>query len=261
MVQVDAKTGHKPRISLVMALFNQAAYVDEALASIINQTFSDWELIIWDDGSTDGSTEIARSYTERDPRITYQYGSNRGMYQALSSGLELTTAPLLGWVDSDDRLRPECLAKTVAILDAKPEAGMVYTDHWMMDETGKSLGLGQRCGIEYSANRLLRDFMTFHFRLIRREVFEQAGGIDPRYRFAGDYDLCLRLSEITEIVHLHEVLYDYRVHTRSMSQATRLMQIEGSATAVREALRRRGLEDQYDLTVELIPRFHIRKRS
>ncbi|QDU72348.1 glycosyltransferase [Mucisphaera calidilacus] len=260
MGEVASETEQLPRVSLVMALYNQRAFVTEALDSILKQTFTDWELVIWDDGSTDGSDEIARSYAQRDPRIRYERSENRGMYFALASSIPLTSGPLIGWVDSDDRIRPTCLEKTVGLLDARPDVGMVYTDHQMYDEQGRDLGLGQRCSIPYSANRLLRDFMTFHFRLIRREVFERAGGIDTSFAFAEDYDLCMRISEIATIEHLAEVLYDYRVHTRSMSQATRLLQIEGSATAVRRALRRRGLEDQYDLTVELIPRFHIRKR-
>ncbi len=244
-----------------MAVYNRRDYVAEALDSILAQTFEDWELIVWDDGSTDGSSEIARGYAERDERVRYERWENRGMYFVLERALAEARGAYLGWVDSDDRLLPEALARTAAVLDGRSEVGMVYTDHVEINEAGAVLGKGRRCGIPYSANRLLRDFMTFHFRLIRREAFESAGGIDTSFNYAEDYDLCLRLSEVAEVVHLAEDHYAYRVHGDSISQGMRLGQIEGSATAVRKALRRRGLEDRYALDVELVPRFHIRKRS
>jgi GT2 family glycosyltransferase len=78
---------------------------------------------------------------------------------------------------------------------------LVYTNHQIIDTQGNSQGCGHRCQIPYPKDRLLVDFMTFHFRLMRRESFEQAGGINPCFEEAVDYDLCLRLSEITTIKH------------------------------------------------------------
>ncbi|MEQ9459874.1 MAG: glycosyltransferase [Phycisphaeraceae bacterium] len=252
----QARTG--PRVSLVMTLYNRAKYVAEAIESVLAQTFEDWELVVWDDGSTDGSSEIARGYAKRDERVRYVRDErNRGMYFALHDGLALTAGGYLGWVDSDDRLMAGALEQCVGVLETRSEVGMVYTDHVEMDETGRELRVGARCAIPYSKNRLLRDFMAFHFRLMRREVFDAVGGIDVRFGYAQDYDLCLRVSEVTEVEHLREVLYAYRVHQQSISRASRLGQIEGSATAVRRALRRRGLETRYDLVVELVPRFHV----
>ncbi|MEQ9455109.1 MAG: glycosyltransferase [Phycisphaeraceae bacterium] len=255
---MDDQVRTSPRVSLVITLYNRAGYVAEAIESVLAQTFEDWELVVWDDGSTDGSGEIARGYAERDERVRYVRDErNRGMYFALHDGLALTAGGYLGWVDSDDRLLAGALERCVGVLEARAEVGMVYTDHVEMDEEGRELRVGGRCGIPYSKNRLLRDFMTFHFRLMRREVLEAAGGIDVRFGYAEDYDLCLRVSEVTEVEHLREVLYAYRVHQQSISRASRLGQIEGSATAVRRALRRRGLETRYDLVVELVPRFHV----
>ena len=84
-----------------------------------------------------------------------------------------------GWVDSDDGIAPTALAETAALLDARePEVGMAYTDYLVMDVDGKIKGPGTRTRIPYSRERLLIDFMTFHFRLMRRETFDAVGMLD-----------------------------------------------------------------------------------
>ncbi|WP_265278363.1 hypothetical protein [Nostoc sp. KVJ3] len=90
----------------------------------------------------------------------------------------------MGWVDSDDILAPTALEQTISILNNHPKVGLVYTDYQLMDEQGNLHGIGQRCQIPYSKERLLVDFMIFHFRLIRRTVYEQVGGIDPNFTYA-----------------------------------------------------------------------------
>ena len=108
----------------------------------------------------------------------------------------------IGILDSDDLLEPTALEETASILESRPEFGMVYTDHVVIDSNGQRRGIGRRCQIPYSKDRMLLDFMTFHFRLIRMEVFTQIGRFDETYPLAMDYDLCLRIAEVTEIEHL-----------------------------------------------------------
>jgi GT2 family glycosyltransferase len=175
--------------------------------------------------------------------LLYILAPHSGRQHALRAALQSTTHQYLAWVDSDDWLAPTALAKTVAILDRNPTVGMVYTDHWIVDEQGQMQGLGARCQIPYSKERLLIDFMTFHFRLLSRDVYERVGGIDLEFPQAQDYDICLKISEITEIEHLPEPLYFYRVHQASISQGQQSKQTERAATAVRNALERRGLSD------------------
>ena len=95
----------------------------------------------------------------------------RGRGQALKEVIAATKGKYLGWVDSDDLLHPQALAETIAVLKSQPEVGMVYTNYLVIDEQGQVRGLGSRCQIPYSPERLLIDFMTFHFRLMRREVY------------------------------------------------------------------------------------------
>lgn len=214
-------------------------------------------MCIWDDGSTDTSPEIAREYAQLDPRICFIPTQHIGRANALRAAIQATNRPYLAWIDSDDLLAPDALAATVNILDSNPQIGMLYTDHWLIDESGKALGIGARCQIPYSPERLLIDFMTFHFRLTRREIYDRVGGIDLDFPQAQDYDICLKISEVTDIYHHPQPLYYYRVHKDTISQGQRAKQVERAATAVRNALKRRGLNDRYSLNVSPDGRFKI----
>jgi glycosyltransferase involved in cell wall biosynthesis len=246
-------------VSLAMTVYNRENYIDKALDSILTQTYPHWHLTIWDDGSTDSSPDLARKYARIDPRIRFISAPHTGREHALRATIKATDRPYLGIIDSDDLLAPDALAATVAILDLLPQVGMVYTDHWIVDKQGKVLGLGARCQIPYSKERLLIDFMTFHFRLLRREIYDLVGGIDLEFPQAQDYDICLKISEVTEIYHLPQPLYYYRVHPETISSSQRAKQTERAEVAVRNALVRRGLSDRYQLNVTDDNRFKIVK--
>ena len=103
--------------------------------------------------------------------------------------------------------------------------------------------------------------MTFHFRLIRRSVFDQVGGIDESFQCAEDYDLCLRVAELTEVRRIPKPLYFYRIHADSISQSMRIDQIHCARDAVNRALDRRGLSDRFELDLQIRGRFSLRRRK
>lgn len=247
-------------VSLIILSYNRAHYLQEAIASILAQTYRDFELLIWDDGSTDDAVQVAQAYAAKDCRVTVVAATHQGSTLALKAAIAQTTALYLGWVDDDDKLAPTALAETVAILNSHPEVGLVYTDYINIDETGREKGYGSRCRIPYSKERLLLDFMTFHFRLIRRSVFDQVGGIDERAAYIEDYDLCLRLSEVTTVHHLQKPLYYYRQHDGNLSDQQRVAQILGSRDAIARAIQRQGLSHKYDIEVQIIGRFFLRRK-
>jgi glycosyltransferase involved in cell wall biosynthesis len=249
-----------PKVSLIMAVHNRGQYLEDALASVFNQTYPHYELILWDDGSGDLTGEIAAHFAQQDPRIKHFTSHHQGRNAALRAAHQQAEGAYLGWIDSDDRLTPATLAATVGILNAEPDIGMVYTDHQIIDAQGTLKGYGHRCQIPYSKNRLLVDFMAFHFRLFQRESFEQAGGIDPYFESAIDYDLCLRLSEITQIKHLKVPLYEYRIHPQSMSYQSRSRQVQYAKAAVEKAIARRGLEKTYCLGVSADTTFTLHRK-
>jgi glycosyltransferase involved in cell wall biosynthesis len=250
-----------PTVSLLIPAHNRADFVAAAVGSVLRQTYRDFELLVWDDGSSDATADVAERAAVGDSRVCIVRAPHAGVCASINAATRQLSGEYLGWVDSDDAIAPTCLAETVAFLDTNSDAGMVYTDYLTMDDAGRVGGLGSRTKIPYSKDRLLIDFMTFHFRLMRRETFDRAGGVDETIPGAEDYDLCLRLSEQTEIRKLARPLYFYRVHEKSISAERRLWQIMQSKEAVSRALRRRGMDEQFEIDVELVGRFRLRKRS
>jgi glycosyltransferase involved in cell wall biosynthesis len=247
-----------PTVSLIMTVYNRDRFLALAIESILVQTEPDFELILWDDGSTDGSLELMQRYAAMDDRIRLFGGENSGHAVALKAAHEKARGRYVGSVDSDDLLSSNALEVMVPVLEQDPSIGMVYSSYRRIDEQNRIYGMVKRD--PYSPQRLLVDFMTFHFRLMRRDCYEAVGGIDSSFSCAMDYDLCLKLSEITTIHHLDQPLYFYRTHANSMSSQRRVEQIQFSKKAVLDAIARRGLEAEYELDVEIHSRFHLRRK-
>ena len=244
-----------------MTVYNRERFVEAAVRSVLTQTFRDLELIVYDDASADGSRAVVRRLAGLDARIRVVEGAtNLGLVGALRAAHEHAGGEFVGWIDSDDLLVNTALADTVAALDANPALGMVYTDHVVVDEHNRILGPGGRTRVPYSKDRLLTDFMTFHFRLARRAVFERAGGIDPTFTTSPDYDLCLRMSEVAEIGKVDKPLYCYRLHPGMVSRERAVEQIENSRRAVERALDRRGMGGSHELSVEVSARFVLTRK-
>jgi glycosyltransferase involved in cell wall biosynthesis len=248
-------------VSIVMCIYNRQDYVGAAIESAMAQTYQPLEIILWDDGSTDQSLAIALSYAQRDERIRLIDGEHQGLVSTLADAVALARGAYVGWLDSDDLLTPDAVAQTAAVLDAQPQVGLVYTDYLEMDAAGTLGHRGSRCSIPYSPQRMLTDFMTYHFRLYRRSIAEQVGYFDRTIPCAPDHDFCLRMSEVTRIYHLRRVLYHYRIHDGRMSSYDRMGQIESSRRVVEQAMIRRGMMDQFELKVDIQPRFRIVRKS
>jgi filamentous hemagglutinin family protein len=249
-------------VSIVIVNYNRERYLAAAIESVLKQTYPNFELLIWDDGSTDRSTAIAQHYAQQDDRIRVVTAAHQGVTKAVHSAIAQTQGAYIGCVDSDDSLAPTALAETVAVLEGNAAIGLVYTDYVEIDEASKITGYGRRCHIPYSPERLLVDFMTFHFRLMRRSTYEQSGGIDPTFSgTAYDYDLCLKLSEITQVHHFNQPLYFYRRHAESVSTTRAIEQIVWSQRAIEQALQRRGVDDRTTIEVQWpTGKFHLRRR-
>jgi len=234
--------------SLIMPMYNGSRYLSLAIESVLAQTTRDFELVIWDDGSEDESFSIALDYAQRDPRVKAFTTEHKGHAASLNAATAHTSGRYIGWVDCDDLLAPTALEETILVLDWHSNVGLVYTDYIVIDEQGIERKPGGRCAIPYSKEGLLESFMTFHFRLFRRSLFEQVGRVDETFECAVDYDLCLRLSEITEFMHLKKPLYYYRSHADNVSHQKRERQNSCSLRAVSQAKQRRGLSETSEPT-------------
>jgi glycosyltransferase involved in cell wall biosynthesis len=229
-----------------MTVYNREAYLRPAINSLLAQTFTNWELILWLDGCTDGSESIAKEFSKKDDRVILVIAEHMGRVPALIEAHKMVSGDYFCWFDSDDIMHPNAISATLLYM-GNPLNGAVYSNYEVIDANGHNHGLGHRCHIKYSSQALLLDFMVHHFRLMRTELFTQVGGIDAELSCAPDYDLCLKYSEVAEIIHLPEVLYYYREHEDSISVSQRKQQLKSSLIAIRKALVRRGLYPQMDV--------------
>lgn len=249
-------------ISIAVPVFNTARFLPAALDSLLAQDHENWEGLLWDDGSTDGSGEIAADYARRDPRFRLLgNGRQNGIGAALASALEAARGEYVGGLDGDDLLEPHALSSMLGFMRARPQVGMAYSQYVEIDENGIFLAAGSRFHKPYSSQQLLVDFMTYHFRLIRTEAYRAVGGFDPSADVASDYDLCLRLSETCKIAHFPQPLYRYRIRRDSISQGSRLRQVRVTFDLAQRALQRRGLAGQYALSLGVRARHVLRPKQ
>lgn len=248
------------KVSIVIPAYNREQYIGTAIRSVLDQTYRNIELIIVDDGSTDGTLAIAEQFAVEDDRVRVlalkvkrTEETERGAAHALKAGYGLARGEYIGQVDSDDWLDTQAIERMVAVLDDDASCGMVYSNYIDVDQNGQQLRPGWRCSYDYSAEKLLSVFMTFHFRLIRRLIYEQVGGINLKYDRMEDYDLCLRVSEITRISHIPDFLYFYRNHSDMTHQKNPLQIVLLANAVIEAALKRRGMDKTHRLKVKFNP--------
>ena len=128
-----------PKVSVVMPAYNYGRFLGEAIQSVLDQTFQDFELIVVDDGSTDNTKEVIGSFTDR--RIKYIYQQNRGVSTALNVGISASRGEYIALLDADDIWLPHNLEKGVEVLDEHAEVGFSYGQAYLMDIEGRIYGL------------------------------------------------------------------------------------------------------------------------
>jgi len=198
-----------PRVSVLMPVYNAERFLREAVDSILAQTFRDFEFLIIDDGSTDGSGEILRSYA--DPRLRLiPNGRNLGLTATLNRGLDLAWGAYVARMDADDVSLPERLARQVAFLDARPDVGIVGVWARAFGET--HFKIPHPADPERIRAKLLFDSALVHPSVLMRRSLLDAHGLKYRdfYRME-DYDLWQRAARVFPLANLPEYLLRYRV--------------------------------------------------
>lgn len=249
------------RATIIVTAHNIQQYIGAAIRSVLDQTERDLKVIVVDDGSTDGTPLEIQAALQSDDRVQLISGANRGFTQVLADTIPQIETPYFGWVDGDDILLPEAVRLCADFLDEHPNCGLAYTKYFNMSEDGRDLGIGARSVVPYSMDRMLVDFMTFHFRLIRKAAYDLTGGIDRSFETGQDYDLCLKLAEVANVGHIPQGLYRYRTRPGAVSSQKRVLQIEDSRRAVEAALRRRGMDGTHQLLVEIYAKFTLVKKN
>lgn len=225
-----------PRVSVVIPSYNHAAYVGEAVRSVLEQTLADLELVVVDDGSSDDSLAVLRAIA--DPRLQVVAQPNRGAHAALNAGLARARGSVLAVLNSDDAYHRERLARAVAVLDTTPALGLVGSWVDVVDAAGRPLGTKHgvrdlepwplahpersfRAGDDLRGALLTENFWatTSNF-VFRRALWERIGPFRP-LRFTHDWDFALRAAAAAPSQLLPEALLRYRVHAHNTIRSDR----------------------------------------
>jgi glycosyltransferase involved in cell wall biosynthesis len=214
-----------PRVSVVLPVYNGAAYVVEAVESVLSQTFHDFELVIIDDGSTDTTRELLAPLANRDNRLSIRVEPRRGLVGSLNFGISIARAPLIARMDADDAALPSRFAAQVAYLDAHPDCVAVGTSILKVDAQGRSKSSPLRQTPRFDPLAFPPEIggIPHPTAMMRRSAVVDIGGYRPHFYNAEDRDLWARLWQVGRIHQLPEVGLHYRVHAGSV---TRLKQGE-----------------------------------
>jgi glycosyltransferase involved in cell wall biosynthesis len=209
-----------PAISVVMPVRNGAAWLAESVASIRAQDLADFEFLIVDDGSDDGTAAMLASFAAADPRIRVCHQAPQGIVTALNAGVAQARAPYLARLDADDRARPGRFGRQFAFMEGYPEIGLLGTWAEVIDGAGNVIGrLCPPTGPACLARVLARTNPFVHSSVMMRTALaRRRGGYRPAFGAAEDYDLWLRMAEAAGVANLADDLTQYRRHTASQSQ-------------------------------------------
>lgn len=198
-----------PLVSIITPSFNQAAYLEQTIQSVLSQTGGRIEYFVIDGASTDGSQEIIQRYAKA--LTGWVSEPDSGQAEAINKGFARATGKYIAWLNSDDLYLPGAISRAVSVMEANPELGMVFGDAVAIDSNGTKLnqfkfgdwGLQELLGF-----RIICQPAVF----MRRSILEQAGYLDPGFHFMLDHQLWLRMARLAPIQHIPEVLAAARHH-------------------------------------------------
>ncbi len=203
-------------VSIVTPSYNQAAYLERTLCSVLYQGYPELEYLVVDGASTDGSVDIIRRYADRLAWWTSEKDS--GQAEAINKGMQRARGEIVAWLNSDDVFLPGAIAGAVKAFAAHPQAVMVYGDTRAIDAQGQTLNV-----LRYR-QLTLDDLLCYHIIgqpavFMQRAAYQTAGGLDPSYHFMLDHQLWIKIALQGEIVHVGEEWAAGRYHPQAKNRA------------------------------------------
>jgi glycosyltransferase involved in cell wall biosynthesis len=238
--------GDELTVDVVIPVRNGARFLESCLDSVMAQTRVPRAVIVVDDGSTDGTAAIVKGYMGRWPALRLVQTDRSGLPHARNTGIANCGAPLVAFLDSDDVWEPAKLERQMLLFSSAPSrVGVIYCCYYHIDENGRRID-GRPMTEPRRRVDLLRDLLaegniisgSGSAVIVARELLERAGGFDEKLRFAEDWDLWLRLAEITEFDFVPDVLVGIRLHGGSMQGAEVPQKAEGFLVQVLQILDR-----------------------
>jgi GT2 family glycosyltransferase len=239
-----------------MSVFNGERFLAEAVESILGQTFTDFEFIAINDGSTDNSGTILDSYLKKDSRLRVFHQENRGLVESLNRGCGLTQGRYIARMDADDISLRDRLSWQVSFMEKHPQVGVVGGAVQFISASGRTLKISrQPIGDQEIKSALPACNVIWHPTvLMRRDIFIATGGYRSSFLDAEEYDLWLRIAERSQLANLEQVVLAYRIHPQQVSQR-KVKQQALSALAARAAAasRRNGNPDPFNASEQITP--------
>jgi glycosyltransferase involved in cell wall biosynthesis len=236
-------------VSVLMPVWNGAKFLSQSLNSVLAQTFTDFELLILDDGSTDDTPNILSAYMIQDRHVHVITRENRGLVASLNELLDHARGEFVARMDADDISLPNRFLRQVQFLRDNPDVVCVGGNVEAIDDEGRFLTT-----FEYAADdeeieerNLVGIASICHpAAMMRREALVRVNGYDADFFPAEDLDLWLRLGEIGKLANLSEAILRYRFHASSISEQAGQRQCELAYAACERAWRRRGIQRQFE---------------
>jgi glycosyltransferase involved in cell wall biosynthesis len=250
----------KARVSVIIPSYNCARYVGQSVESVFAQSRQPEEIIVVDDGSTDGTRQALELYRGR---IRYIYQENRGAAAARNNGIRTATGDFVAFLDADDLWLPEKLEFQMEYFARHPNYGLVYSDMKIFDESGiihesVKQWLGMSMPVGYVFRQLFWDTLFIPAAVVcRKACFERAGLFDERLVFCEDYEMWLRIARLFEFGCVDKPLVMYRKHSNQSTQTLGRTLVNG---VPREAQALLKILDLYPETVQELGRTTVRRR-
>lgn len=228
-------------VSVLMTVRNGERFISESIDSVLGQTFDDFELIIIDDKSDDGTSDIISEFQKSDSRvICIRNDDNRGAYKSLNIGINASNGTYISILDSDDLMLKDRLERQVDFLENNPEYGLVGCAIDVIDEHGTYQHTQYYPTDHEGAKKALprRNAFNHPSVMYRRNLAERIGGYDEKYRNSMDYDLCIKLSSVSKSCNLRDVLTKYRVHSSNASKKNIKIQSRAAVYVLLNAIKR-----------------------
>jgi len=209
----------KVSFSILMANNNNANYIEEAIESVISQSYANWELIIVDDCSHDNSIEIIKRYLN-DKRIKLiNHKKNQGYGAALKTAAENASNNVLGILDADDKLHYTALEVMAKAYQENPNCGFIYSTMWDCDAELQNCQVNKWIGPTIPEKSNIYNTSISHFKTFTRTAYLKTPGFDPKQKKGVDKDIIFKLEEVTDLKYVDQPLYYYRQHTGGISQS------------------------------------------
>ena len=200
-----------------MANYNNDKYIQEAIQSVISQTYSDWELIIVDDCSTDTSLEKIKPFLVDERIKLVKLNKNQGVGYAKREGCKNARNDILGILDADDKLASNALETIARYYTENPKIGFIYTNMYSCDSKLENCFISKK-NREITEKGSIYKPIILHFRTFKRSDYFRTLGYDPQLKSAVDKDIIYKLEEVASFKFVNEPLYYYRHHSKGISQ-------------------------------------------